>query len=66
MGLDITDKTGTMPSMEDVAEAIEVIQQLLRGVHHLPPELAVQLPNIHRCLSTLRTVYQVHRERQTA
>lgn len=48
------DKSGQPPSKEDIVEAKKVVvKYLIVGITLLPPELAVQLPNILRCLSEL-------------
>ena len=48
------DLTGQPVSKKDVLEARVVIQKfLVTGLTALPPELAVQLPNILRCLREL-------------
>jgi hypothetical protein len=52
----MTDKSGTPPSMADVEKARAVVKRALT-VHlpRLPSELAVELPNIYRCLGQLET-----------
>lgn len=51
------DLTGTPPSRRDVEEAIAVIQKVfVTQLHTLPIELAIQVPNIHRCLKRLAEI----------
>lgn len=51
------DEAGKPVSQHDVDEAIRVVsKQLVVGLLKLPPELAVQLPNILRCLQELRSM----------
>jgi len=54
---DFVDKTGQPPSAEDVAQAEKAVRTaMIRDLVRLmpvSPELAVQLPNIRRCLQTL-------------
>jgi len=48
------DLTGTPPSVRDIEEATRAVQEaMVRDIVKLPPGLAVQLPNIHRCLEEL-------------
>jgi len=48
------DNTGKPVSASDIREALDVINKyLIIGMTKLPPELAVQLPNISRCLREL-------------
>lgn len=55
MGVDIYDASGQPPSLADIANAIKVVQTaLVRYVMKMPPEVAVELPNILRCLHRLR------------
>ena len=50
------DLTGTPPSMEDVQEARAVVQRaVIEYILKIPVELAVQLPNIDRCLAVAET-----------
>jgi len=52
--MSIEDLTGQPVSRREVQEAIEVVQKwMVLGMMKLPPELAVQLPNIRRCLIEL-------------
>ena len=45
------DKSGHPSAMRDYDEAIEVVKKhLVTGIMNLPSDLAVQLPNILRCL----------------
>ena len=54
MSNDEGDLTGTPPSLQDIAEAQGVVARaLLLYLLKVPPELAVQLPNILRCLEEL-------------
>jgi hypothetical protein len=55
--ISIKDMTGQLPTQRDVREAEAVVAKYLTiGLMKLPPELAVQLPNIHRCLKTLSAI----------
>jgi hypothetical protein len=44
------DLTGKDPSAKDVREAEAVVIKFILQITKLPPELAVQMPNILRCL----------------
>lgn len=49
------DLTGTPPSEEDVAQATAVLKKsLVLYFIKLPPELAVEIPNVLRCLEHYR------------
>ena len=53
--MEITDVTGKPVSRRDVEEAEQVVRKfMVNGIMKLPPELAVQIPNILRCLSELK------------
>jgi hypothetical protein len=55
--MDFEDKSGQPPSARDVDEAIATVGRfIVRAIGTLPPELAIQLPNIHRCLRYLREI----------
>lgn len=57
MSIESIDRTGEFPTREEVEEAREVVKKyLIIGMLKLPPELAVQMPNIHRCLALAATV----------
>lgn len=50
------DLTGKPVSKQDIDEALIVVQKyLVKGMTTFPPEFAVQLPNIMRCLRELRS-----------
>jgi hypothetical protein len=49
-GIEMIDKTGGMPTGDDAEEALTVVARYILSITTLPPELAVQMPNIHRCL----------------
>lgn len=59
MSIQETDITGQAPSERDVDDAIQAIRNQVvgMGMLKLPPELAVNLPNILRCLQH----YKAHR-----
>ena len=50
MRIEQEDVTGRLPSVRDVEEAKNAVVGAFRSIGSLPPELAVQLPNILRCL----------------
>jgi hypothetical protein len=51
------DLTGKPVSKQDVVEAREVVTKyMVLGMTRLPPEFAVQLPNILRCLRELEAL----------
>jgi hypothetical protein len=51
------DLTGKPVSLEHIDEALKVIQRhMVISILNLPPDLAVHLPNIHRCLVELRSM----------
>lgn len=53
-GLDFTDKTGELPTLEEVRRARACAgKMLVTSMLKLPPELAVELTTIHRCLGVL-------------
>jgi len=55
MSLDFEDRSGQPPSALEIDEAVAVVQKwMVIGMMQLPPELAVQLPNIRRCLLELK------------
>ncbi len=55
--IEMVDKSGTMPTPEDVDEAIHAISTtMLGGITDVPPSLAVSLPVIHRCLKVAKIV----------
>jgi hypothetical protein len=55
--MNFEDKTGTPPSQRDIDEAIQVVKKMIiTSVMKLPPELAINLPNILRCLQRLREI----------
>lgn len=51
------DLTGEPPSDTDIHAARSVVaRSIVKYIHEIPPELAVQLPNIHRCLTYLQRI----------
>lgn len=51
------DLSGQDASKEDVQEARAIVRKyVVMGLLKLPPELAVQLPNIDRCLALAERV----------
>lgn len=54
--IEFDDKTGQPPSARDIDEAIAIVQKHITAIAALPPALAVQLPNIYRCLRYLREI----------
>lgn len=51
------DLTGEPPSDTDIHDARSAVARLIvKHIHEIPPELAVQLPNIHRCLTYLQRI----------
>ena len=62
MGMEFTENKGP-PTPEDAQEAIDVVgKYLITGITKLPPELAVQMGNILRCLNMYKTVAHEHRK----
>jgi hypothetical protein len=58
------DKTGQPVSDQDIDEAIAVVTRaMVLSVLKLPPELAVQMPNIHRCLKRAEGASYAQRSR---
>jgi hypothetical protein len=50
----MVDLTGTPVTKTDIEEALTIVRKyMVIGIMKLPPELAVQLPNIKRCLEEL-------------
>ena len=48
------DITGELVSEQDIKEAITAVKSVMtKDMLKLPPELAVNIPNIHRCLTEL-------------
>ena len=57
MGIEQEDISGTPPSRKDVDEAEAIIRKVLVvWIAKVPPELAVNAANIHRCLKYLREI----------
>jgi hypothetical protein len=51
------DRTGKPVRKEEVDEALAVVRKfIVSGLTTFPPEFAVQLPNIMRCLQELRSI----------
>ena len=56
---------GGMPSGDDAEEALKVVAKyIVSGVLTLPPGLAVQMPNIHRCLVAFLALMRMHEAKQ--
>jgi hypothetical protein len=52
--MNFVDNTGKPVSRRDIEDAIGAVRTAMaKHFVTLPPELAVQLPNIHRCLGEL-------------
>lgn len=60
--MEIIDKTGEPPSIEDIRRADDaVIGALIKDMIKLisvSPSLTMELSNIHRCLSYLEKIYK--------
>jgi hypothetical protein len=55
--LEFQDVSGRPPTLEEVQSAKRVVTKLLVvGILKLPPELAVELPNVRRCLELLEAL----------
>ena len=64
----VIDMTGRPPSADDVNEALAVVTKFMAPpkILDLPPELAVQLMNIRRCLVRLNQLELAELERKIA
>lgn len=49
------DKTGAAVSDQDIDDALDAVTASLVKIATLPPQLAVNLPNIRRCLQQFKT-----------
>lgn len=49
------DLTGSLVSDRDIDDAMSAVKTGMIHVMKLPPELAVNLPNVLRCLQQLKT-----------
>lgn len=58
-GTEMKDVTGELPTLEDVQEARKVVRQCMVKISELPPLLAVNLPNIDRCLTVAEQLIRV-------
>lgn len=57
MSTEFVDKSGQPPSDQDIDEAIQAVRaSFVKHIAKIPPELAVQLPNISRCLAYLKEI----------
>lgn len=56
--IDIQDKTGSLVSIDDIDAAIRAVAGAITKIQMLmqAPELAVNLPNILRCLRELQAI----------
>lgn len=55
--MEIIDKTGETESLQTIDEAIAVVSKhQVVSMLKLPPDLAVMMPSIRRCLIELRTI----------
>ncbi len=53
--MEIEDKTGSIISDTDLQDAINAIKECMtKHIMNVPPQLGVNLPNIHRCLLQLQ------------
>jgi hypothetical protein len=67
MSIDIEDQTGMPVPVAEYDEALAVTRKyLVRLMTTLPPEFAVQIPNIIRCLEQGRALTAVVEERRKA
>jgi hypothetical protein len=64
MSIDIDDRTGMPVPVEDFSEAIEVVTKYMLRIAQVPPELAVQLGNVKRCLEQGRLLTIVVEEQR--
>ena len=57
--MNFNDITGQPVSERDIQEAIDAVRKAMTvDILKLPPELGVQMANIHRCLKELQTIRQ--------
>jgi len=55
--MSMEDASGHKVSMEDVETALKTVRRtIVRDIIQVPPSLAVELPNIGRCLEALLNV----------
>ncbi len=63
--LDLEDISNRPPSLVDVREARAAAgKMIVLAMMKLPPELAIQVPNIHRCLGMLEDLLVAHEARK--
>ena len=56
--VEFTDKTGQLPTQQDFDDALDSVGKALVGkIHELPPDLAVNLAVIHRCLKAGKALF---------
>jgi hypothetical protein len=56
--IEFTDKTGQLPTQAEFDESITVVSKyLVRGILDLPPELAVSMAVILRCLQAGKAIF---------
>ncbi len=53
---EMIDKTGEPSTTQDIEDAISASKKLLGQIMKLPPEIAVHLPVIHRCLREYQAI----------
>ena len=57
--IEITDRTGQLPTQADFDEAIKVVgKYLVHGITELPPELGVSMAVILRCLQAGKAIFK--------
>lgn len=65
MSLNFDDQTGKLPTVSDADEAVQAVRvAMLQHIMKLPPDLAVQLANIHRLLKVARAVIYAAESRE--
>ena len=63
--MNIEDRTGVPQNVVEYDEAIKVVQKfIVTGITNFPPEFAVHLPSILRCLEQGRALTRVVEERR--
>lgn len=65
MPIEEIDTTGKMPTVKDVEEAEQAVKSLITKIATVPPEIAVQLPNILRCLQVAKATLRYHEGPET-
>jgi len=57
--VDFIDRTGQLPTQAEFDEGIAAVgKYIVRGITDLPPELAISMPVILRCLQAGKAVFK--------